>query len=94
MLRRNFESYKSYFYEKFRFVNKVEVSAQKESESTFRATVKVFVKGKWLVVKRRGSNLNVLINDARKVMDRRLRKLHNKNKRGPKHSGLNEALLT
>lgn len=84
----HFFDLKDYFYENFGFVKRVEVSAERESGNSFKAVVRVFVRGKWLVVKRKGSNVNSLISSAKRAMDGRLRKLRDKGKRRSRHLDL------
>ena len=84
----HFENLKSYFYENFRFVKNVEVIAQKESQRSFKALVKVFVQGKWVVVKRRGEDVDSLLSEAKRAMDSKLRRIRDKAKKRPKQREL------
>ena len=80
----HFEQIKDYFYENFNQVSRVEVSAEKESNHSFKAVVKVLVKGHWVVAKRKGQDLEALLGSLKRAMDGRLRRLRDKAKQNRK----------
>jgi len=80
----HFQGLKHYFYENFKQVRQVEVSVEREAAHSIKAVIRVYMKGRWVVVKRRGADVNSLVSQGKRAMDSRLRKLRDRNKRGPR----------